>query len=253
MKIYAAFITYHPDSDLFSRALKSIEHQVEKVIIIDNTEHNEGIAKALNKAFAQAQDEGCDYLVTMDQDSVAPEGMVKALLSAVLSDKKIGQCGPAYDPKMIFDGPVQVDHVITSGALTSVQAWKDAGGFKDELFIDMVDVEFSFHIASLGYKILMLGNVYMEHHLGDGLVGIPFMGKVHFGYVDHAPFRWYYMTRNTLILRRMYRNEFPGPTAQAVKRIRKNIFRMLIAGKQRWPRIKMVIKGIKDSKLGNLH
>lgn len=59
MKISASFITYFPDADRFDAAYRSVVPQVDNVIVIDNTAHNEGIAKALNRAFEKAEADGC--------------------------------------------------------------------------------------------------------------------------------------------------------------------------------------------------
>jgi len=251
MKVFAAFVTYRPDPARFKAALESVRPQVDKVIVVDNTEHNKGIAAALNMAFEQAEAEWCDYLVTFDQDSIAPEGMVKCLLEDVEGKDYIGQVGPAYSGmKTRSSSIVDAGHLITSGSFTSVKAWREAGGFREDYFIDYVDVEFSYHLRELGYRVLMDTGLILDHQLGEGLKGWTIFGKKRLGFVDHVPLRWYYSARNLKYLCLEYRDLFPDDISSLKRSQRRRVLRMIVNGKGVAARLKMFSKGLTDYRKG---
>lgn len=247
MKVYAAFITFFPNPQRFKAAFNSVEKQVEKVIVIDNTTNNEGIAHALNKAFEQASMEGCDYLITFDQDSIAPSGLVSRLLEDIAKISNIGQIGPAYSNlKTEGSGVVDKSHIITSGSLTSVKAWEKVGGFRDDYFIDYVDIEFSLNLRRHAYRVLMDQSIVLDHQLGEGLIGWDIFGKKRLGFVDHVPVRWYYIVRNCCMMVQEYKKEFPEFTSQMMRDLRRRVFRMALNGHDILPRLKMTYEGWRD-------
>lgn len=103
LNIYAIIITFNPSLDSFSKNLLSIQEQVQKVIVVDNSndatiqnelkeylstvekvdliqpKENLGIAYAQNIGFVHALKTGANYVITFDQDSSVEHGLVKAL------------------------------------------------------------------------------------------------------------------------------------------------------------------------------
>lgn len=98
MKIIASIITYNPDIARLTFNIKAIFPQVDEIVLIDNgskninnikslifnyksidliiNENNKGIAKALNQAAEYVLKKGYKWIITLDQDSVAPENLV---------------------------------------------------------------------------------------------------------------------------------------------------------------------------------
>lgn len=265
MKILTAYVTYNPSPECLLRSLQAVGESSADILIADNSDRdgqrvsdictecrvkymdmggNKGMGKALNVIFAEAERQGYTHVLTFDQDSVPAEGMTEALSSFMNGENGngTGQVGPLYSfgRKMLSHrqhGEFEdVDHVITSGSLTLVEAWKSVGGFREDLFIDMVDVDFSRRLRKAGFKVVRLNSVVMEHHLGDGIKGIRLFGKDRLCFADHAPERWYYITRNTL--------EIDG------RFIWKPFLRMLLSGSGRTERIRYVLKGVRDYRNG---
>ncbi|MEB7543268.1 glycosyltransferase family 2 protein [Enterobacter huaxiensis] len=103
MKIFALIVTFNPDLDSFGKNLAAIAKQVEKVIIVDNSndssrqnglkdylenkddvvliqpKENLGIAYAQNIGFMHAIKNNADYVVTFDQDSSVEDGLIETL------------------------------------------------------------------------------------------------------------------------------------------------------------------------------
>lgn len=103
MKICAVVVSFNPDLNIFSENISAILSQVDKVIIVDNSDckknqiaiknyfdnipdvflmqfgENLGIAYAQNVGFLQAIKFGMKYVVTFDQDSSVESGLINSL------------------------------------------------------------------------------------------------------------------------------------------------------------------------------
>ena len=110
MKIIASIVLYNPDIERLSLNIKAILPQVSELIIVNNgsknfgevidmtkeytdisfidNEENLGIATALNQAAVFAQKNDYNWIITLDQDSVAPENLVSVYSSFVNEKKK---------------------------------------------------------------------------------------------------------------------------------------------------------------------
>ena len=137
------------------------------------TEHrNMGIAYALNCMMERAEQDGFQWLVTMDQDSILPDKIVEAyrahiydpdvaIICPQVIDKRRAYMTVKTEPKEEF-----VEECITSGSCTSIEAWRKLGKFDEWLFIDLVDNEFCKRVIATGYKILQLNSLVMNQEFG---------------------------------------------------------------------------------------
>ena len=92
-KIVAGIVLYNPNIARYQNCVYKLLEQVEKIYIFDNSDkpinyiesekivyisekRNCGIAYALNRIMEHAKDDGYNWLITMDQDSIIPDGMV---------------------------------------------------------------------------------------------------------------------------------------------------------------------------------
>ena len=93
--ISAVYVTYNPDLDVLNSSITSIMHQVEKVIVVDNSpvpfetikikdsekcifiplQDNIGIAAAQNIGITKSLD-GVEYLILSDLDTIYPDGYI---------------------------------------------------------------------------------------------------------------------------------------------------------------------------------
>ena len=189
--IAAGIVFYNPDDvKRLNDSLRSILNQFSKVYIFDNstkqvefpsfgpnvtyiTEHkNLGIAYALNRMMERAEQDGYQWLVTMDQDSILPEEMIEAyedhihdadvaIICPQVIDKRRAYMTVKIEPAEEF-----VDECITSGSCTSIEAWKKLGKFDEWLFVDLVDNEFCKRVIVSGYKILQLNSLVLNQEFG---------------------------------------------------------------------------------------
>lgn len=236
----ACFVTYNPDFGLLKRALRSIAGQVDLVFVVDNGSstaeavsklsqesrcqfvslgRNLGIAAAFNEAFRRAAAAGLTWLITCDQDSVMPQGMVDAFLSAAEhSDHgRLGIVCPNFQNRTTGrveysqEAPTLIQKCISSGAMTSISAWEEVGGFDEVMFIDGVDFDFCSRLMNAGLGILLVPNVCIEHEIGNAQV-YRILGH-EFIVFNHSAFRKYYIAQNIAYLDGKYRGGQVSPIA----------------------------------------
>ena len=232
MKVLAGIVLYNPDTQRLNENIEAIIPQVNSIIIIDNgstesafnnilenfnhityirNEKNMGIAYALNQICGYAYTHGFDWVLTLDQDSVATPGMVDVYRS--IANDKIGILGCwIHDRGYQIDESWGIEHetfetdwVITSAAFTNVKAWKDCGGFDNGMFIDYVDWDICEAMRKAGYKIMKTYKTKLIHELGHNTRLV--MVRYHVMQVmNHKPIRYYYSTRNRIYMARKYKH-----------------------------------------------
>lgn len=273
VRIAAVVILYNPDKNILDN-INSYINQVEKVIIVDNSEFsneglltnasfknfeyifnnsNIGVAAALNIGAQKAIDQGFDFLLTMDQDSKADDGMVNELLNLIQSSDRIGIVSAEHFDKDIQYQPKpenlynkNVLSTITSGNLLCLNAYKNVGGFLNQLFIDHVDHEYCLRLNKYNYKVIKTNKVLVFHKLGNS------SRKKFFRWIfypsNHSPLRLYYRTRNRLFVDNFYRKSFP----EYIKRDRRNfireLFEIIAFERNVWVKIRMILLGYIDYK-----
>ena len=180
---------------------------------------NIGIAAAQNEGLKFLISNKYDYVLFMDQDSIAPHNLVQGLLSDLefLRTKgvNVGAIGPrpinrqdnkAYiglikKGKKITDGLTEVSELISSASFIPVPNFEEVGLMDAKLFIDGVDHEWCWRAGYFTKKRFFISeNNHLSHQLGEGDRSILFK-KV----AIPTPFRTFYQYRNYfLLLRRKY-------------------------------------------------
>lgn len=246
-KYIIGIVTYQPDEQRLSENLATAlsNSQASMIVIADNhsdnisaihhiidgnprimlLEHprNMGIAFALNSICRYALDNGYEWLLTLDQDSVLQPHILDeydrytaqadiAIVCPRIEDRNMGRQYAHSD-----HGTEYVDLCITSGNLVRLQAWQHVGGFLEPLFIDGVDFEFCLRLLSHGYRILRTNNVALTQEIGTGhTITLPFHHQI--SILNHSPLRLYYMTRNYLYIGKSYHQQLHW-TAEVAKRM----------------------------------
>lgn len=220
------------------------QYNQSKISILCNTE-NQGIAKALNQLTAAAQKGGFEWILTLDQDSVAPSNIAEefekytnnlnaGMLCPVICDRNKGGVVEAKD------GYKEIDECITSGSLLNIKAWSEIGGFDESMFIDGVDFDICYRLRQNGYKILCVQSVVLLHELGRIEYHRFLFWKVLVK--NHSAFRKFYIARNTVYLARKEHTNI-------VKAILQNIKLFLIAvcyEDDKWKKSKKILQGTID-------
>lgn len=271
----AGIVTYQPDTKRLDENLSSVYKQVERVYIIDNhsanvseiqtvarnyknvvyigNNQNNGIARALNQMCDIAYSQGYKWILTLDQDTVIPEGMIDGF-SKYVGQSEIGIICPGviYEgwncEKKIISETEYVYACMTSAAFTRLEAWKKVGGFREDYFIDFVDNEFCMRLSLNQYKVIRINGYQIKHRLGDARTK-KFFG-VTFRLSKHSPIRLYYMARNNYTFICEYRNNL-----NVLKERMKMIYVLIqgvISSDEKKKSVRYIVDGIKDAKNGIL-
>lgn len=268
MKILASIITYNPNLTRLEENILSICNQVNNVVIIDNASknvsgieqlvekyscyfirksNNIGVASALNCAFSFAKQNMFDWVLTLDQDSIAEKKLIDnykkyinldniGILTCEIKDRNI-----TYFEK----NKVNIEKIkwcITSGSFCSVKAYIDCGGFDDWMFIDSVDLEYCLNLNMHHYNIMRINYIGLLHEVGKSKL-IKILGKSIIIYNENA-MRNYYIARNLMYLSYKY--------PKYVKRRKvwllefKSILIILLFENKKISKIKNRIRGLKD-------
>jgi rhamnosyltransferase len=222
MFIATAVVLYYPDAGIVKKLLQYAEY-VDILIVVDNTDNgdisaefsgipnicyrplgqNTGIATALNIAAEIAIARKYLWMMMLDQDSTLKKENHDSvrLKIAEITDPTIGLVSPIQVSKesdlQIARSPFttrDVSHVMTSGSTLSLMAYERCGRFQDKLFIDHVDNEYCLRLGKIGYRVVQLTQITLEHSLGETREWIFFGKKI--AYASHKPFRSYYYVRN---------------------------------------------------------
>jgi rhamnosyltransferase len=253
--------------------VRSSLHQVDLLVVVDNSAvpvpavveplmaearvrylpngANLGVARALNIGAEQALAEGCALLLTLDQDSRALPGMLTELLTCQRSAAgPVGLTAPflvtrhgGRPPQAPACQPVAT--AMTSGSLLDLAAYRAVGPFREEFFIDFVDIEYSLRLRRAGYRLLRANGALLEHAVGHG---VPLAGGL--TVTSHPPLRKYYKTRNRLQVWKEYGDTFPGFCWRDGGRFILELLRLLLFEPGKGAKLRMLQRGIHDFRCG---
>jgi len=268
MKVAASVITFNPEIDNFSLNLKSLCEQVDIIFVFDNGSENIndiisvchtnsavviknyqnlGISQNLNKALQYCKDNGVDWLLTMDQDSICSQNLIQEFTSMMPKYKDVVSFTPFIKDRNLVSNCLDskehyVDSCITSGNLINVDFCLSFGGFDEYYFIDCVDFDLSASILLHGGKILMVPTTSISHAVGEAKEHKLF-GKKLISY-NHSPFRNYYIVRNGCYFKRKYKRN------REIKKVEHPFLKQLLIvwlyERFKIKKTKMIFKGFHD-------
>lgn len=198
------------------------ELNIKNIELICSNE-NIGLAAGINVGISKALANASTHVLILDQDSTPNIGMVEALLLAlaektrqgvkvaavgpVFIDRRSGTSAPFVRIRPLVNQKIHItkeevaeaDFLISSGSLIPLSVIQKIGGMDDRLFIDNVDLDWSFRARHAGFCLLGVGAASMEHSIGDRLQRISLLGW-NLEISLHGTVRLYYMTRNRVAL-----------------------------------------------------
>lgn len=266
MKVAGCTILYNPKPEVLENISTYIK-KIETLYIFDNTNNNNflkelkntsyfkkivyltekrnmGIAYALNICCNKAIDDGFDWILTMDQDSKFGTDLSVDELKKNISEKT-AIIAPHYDMNQFYSCSSLV--VMTSGNLLNLSIFRKIGGFKEELFIDMVDYEYCLNARMHNYDIIFSDTSILIHSLGH-IQYKKIFGKKIF-YTNHSATRRYFITRNRLILYKMYKDYFYEFCNKELSYSRKEILKVLLFEEKKLDKLRMYFKAKRDYKM----
>lgn len=249
-------------------------------------ESNLGLSAAYNVAIGLAREACADYLLLLDQDSIVGDYMVCALVDGFARSeaeaRELGQdgapatVGPWYTDELtgrrsvvlrtgrwlvnyiktaaVDEGvdlaqlPVMpTEMLISSGSLVPLSAFAALGELDDSLFIDHIDTDWCLRVRHSGGWMAVIPNAHMQHQLGDRVLRMWF-GRWRLLPV-HSPIRLYYTFRNSLWLYQRPHGHWRWVLFDLKRLLAVTLIHTLASG-PRWPRYKMIARGIVDGVAG---
>jgi len=192
-------------------------------------EYNRGIGHAHNQGIMLARAQGFSHVLLLDQDSFPASDMVTQLLQQeqelLTKGIRFAAVGPlVIDETSNLPEPLfgvgkwwinhqscqqknycRVSYLIASGSLIRLDALTQIGLFCENLFIDLVDIEWGFRAVQKGFSLVVCCNARLQHNIGSRrMIGLGVT------ITSHAPERLYYQFRNFFLLLRAYFSNFSG-------------------------------------------
>lgn len=277
-------VTYHPAGEVVEN-LRAVMRECGTVVVVDNGSSEEelapmaaldgvtilrlgdnlGIAAALNRGAAWAQERGFRWCVTFDQDSRPAPGMVArmdetrrrfpqaAMIGPTIREEAANAAGYRWVAKhprfpWIFrrigcrneDLP-EVTMLISSGSMFDLAVWAQLGGFDEGLFIDYVDVDFCLKLLRANRTIAVAAAAVLDHRLGDRRTVRVLGAEVR--PMGHAAFRHYYMARNRVAMWRRHAGAVPHWAWFDLAFAVFNTLRVLAFEPQRGTKLRMMLRG----------
>jgi len=268
-RVCAIVVTFFPDRDLGDR-LRLAGDQVEILIVVDNSadrstllqleqlrsdrvhlifqERNVGLACALNAGLRWARAAGFQWALLLDQDTTLLQNAAEELLSIVADyphPDSIAAVGSSYNQATSAQCQwTEETSVITSGTLVSLTALEKIGPFREDFFVDCVDLEYCLRARARGFAILRSSKKLMEHQIGNVTVHKIFGFRA--GTSNHTVVRRYYLARNLTALIREYRYREPAWAARMILNQLKSMILLGLFEENRWRKLKSYLLGVYD-------
>jgi len=270
MNILAVIITYHPNLQRLYQNVESFAHDVNGIMIWDNTEGdnwfektdlhklhplliycseraNRGIAYGLNQAWNYARTHQYDTLLTMDQDSVFENfSIYKQHVFEHWGQHGLSVFGPlTLQLKEATKNIQNMDHVITSGMFVPVSLLDAVGGYCNDFLVDGIDVDLCYHLREKGYHVYRDNQSVLHQIYGEPQSRCIFGVTLHSP--GYSPFRLYGIFRNHIIIWQRY--HYPQTLLWHIVSL--YLFGFVIKGvilieNNKWSKLKAVVKGIHD-------
>lgn len=228
---------------------------------------NGGVAAALNSGVTQAlsASPAPSDILTLDQDSVVPEGYVEAAVAARAAAERHGIPVAMVAPERVAglpgrlrgsrDGVLLGGEPVQSGLLVPTAVLRSVGLFDESLFIDGVDTEFYLRCLDAGLVVVLVPGTTLSHRLGSRhpvrFLGRPVVLRGSAVELTHArAFRYYFIARNRIALVRAHGRRHPGWAAGQLLGVTRHLLLVTVLVPGRAERARAVRRGIRDGLRG---
>lgn len=227
-----------------------------------------GLAGAYNRGAEMLLERGCEVIFLLDQDSDIGENFFGAMMQACeRMEREEFILGPKiYEinlekfmvvlspgrrwPKLVkmsepTEGLFETLFVISSGSAISAQAYRRLGAFREDYFIEYIDIEYGLRANSQGIPVYMNAAVTMRQTTGD----IERHGRMFT--TNHAAWRRYYGARNGVFTLRMYRSHWALHWLGGLLALHQSL-NVLLFEPQKLRKLLAIAWGYLDGRLGRL-
>jgi len=281
--VCAVIVTFRPPSVVTGNLAKA-RSQVQGLVVVDNGSFPEelapvlsasraldfelienganiGIAAALNVGVRWARSRGYRWVALFDQDSTLSDGFICSMLReyetnpsretiAIVTPKHLElETGEWDPPAFAEDGTPLV--AITSGSLMPVHIFDRCGWFEEDLIIDRVDDEYCLRARSMGYTIALCKETCLHHSVGTPTMH-SFLGLRQVRATHHGAKRYYYMTRNRIVMVKRYWRHHPHWCFLTARSVLRDLIVNFVVEDHRWSKLATTSRGICDGLRGRM-
>jgi rhamnosyltransferase len=281
--VCAVIVTFRP-SPVVSVNIARTRRQVQGLVVVDNASPPEtlasiltasreldfeviqnganlGVAAALNIGVKWARSQGHSFAALFDQDSGITEGFMLAMLEGYESNslrERIALVTPKHlehetgeweRPAMAEDGSPLV--AITSGSLMPLSIFDRCGWFEEDLVIDRVDDEYCLRARSMGYTIALCSDAVLHHSVGSPKMH-SFLGIRQVKATHHGAKRYYYLSRNRIVMVKRYWRKYPRWSYLAARSVVRDLIVNFVVEDDRWRKLGTTLRGIIDGLVGRM-
>lgn len=294
--VRAVVLTHQPDMAALEVLVERIVPQVAGTVIVDNgsgaeeraalaklvaryssiraiyLEANLGVAAGHNCGIQAALEQGCAFVLILDQDSLPAPDMVAELANGyrrAAEKAHVAAVGPRYVQQLTSGRSsfvqfgclglrmlpctdrelIRTDLLISSGCLIAAAALREVGLMREELFIDHVDTDWFLRARQRGWTAYGACSAAMEHKLGERTLRVWLGGwRV---ITLHSPLRHYYQFRNGAYLCL----HTGTPLRWKAAELKRQLGMLVVLGlllPDRAAHLKMVLRGLLDGLRGRL-
>ncbi|MDX7952283.1 glycosyltransferase family 2 protein [Lichenihabitans sp. Uapishka_5] len=284
--VLSGVVAFHPDPVHLSALCDGLAAQSTRVVVVMNSAlppdlrqrlaslpnltlidagRNRGIGAALNLIAAEAAD--TDAVALFDQDSSPPDDLIARLQAAwarlvdagehpaVVGPVLVARPGsPGKAPTYRFAAADagrdlrRVAFLPTSGSLIQAAALRWVGPFRDDYFIDGIDLEWCFRATAAGLTCWLDTACTMPHSVGSGVIG---GGRLRWSMPNQRPFRMYCLLRNTIYGLRL-RHIPLGWKLRQLAYLPLQMAAFLVRHRFRWAVTRQLLLGLRDGLAGRL-
>ncbi len=174
---------------------------------------NIGLCSGMNFIMKKALSDSYSWCLLINQDSVCGNNIVEIFIEDLFSaaDERIAIIGPQYDydrhkHKLISTSGVKdVTWLMMSGNMINLILNDILGGFKENLFVDGLDVDYCLRARKEGFRVIQSNTAILLHKPATTKY-ISIFGQKLFGYGWAEPLRYYYQFRNGFWIFQTYRH-----------------------------------------------
>jgi rhamnosyltransferase len=134
--------------------------------------------------------------------------------------------------------------VITAGSLLAVGAALAVGGFREDFFIDFVDIELCLRLRHAGLRVIRSSAPTIQHEVGQPRRHRLLNREV--TATHHNALRRYYMTRNRVIVWQEYLGRERSFVLHDMKRFAKELVKLVLFEDGRTRKLLQLARGLAD-------
>lgn len=257
-------LSYNSSATL-PRVIEGVESQTrapDRVIVIDNGSddatveylrqlpslyeviflpENLGLGAGHNTGWRMAfEDPECEFVWTLENDSIPPPDCLEGLLEAADHLARNGLQFGAICPRQSHpespksprqEAPQVASRMTFNGTLIPCSSIREVGYLREDFFIDQDDWEFAYRLVAAGRPTYVDPKTLIIH-----------LGK---GKGTNSVLRLYYRVRNETYLRKYIKHE-NGAAFESFARCAWSVARTALSGDQKWRRIQARVTATRD-------